>query len=154
MEESGTVTEIKGPIALVTTVAKGACHSCSARGVCHLGGEKTMVAEAWNRIGARRGDTVRIRLSSRSVLGAALLLYAVPLAALLIGFFLGQALIGHQLWALLLGFLLMAAAYAMIRVIDRWLSRAEKLRPEIVEIVNRPTPESSEEEEDREEHHG
>ena len=154
MEETGTVTEIKGPIALVTTVAKGACHSCSARGVCHLGGEKTMVAEAWNRIGARRGDTVRIRLSSRSVLGAALLLYAAPLAALLVGFFLGQTLIGHQLWALLLGFLLMAAAYAMIRAIDRRLSRAEKLRPEIVEILNRPAPGGSGKEDGHEERGG
>jgi sigma-E factor negative regulatory protein RseC len=146
MEETGTVIEVHDQIALVSTVAKGACHSCSARGICHLGGEKTMVAETWNRLGAKEGDTVRIMLSSRSVLGAALLLYAVPLAALLVGFFLGQALIGHQLWAMLLGFLLMAAAYTIIRVIDRRLSRTEKLRPEIVEILAGIEPESSGEE--------
>ena len=69
MEEIGQVVEIRGRLALVSTEAKDACHSCSARGVCHLGEGKTMVAEAWNPLGAQVGDMVRIQLSSRSKYG-------------------------------------------------------------------------------------
>jgi sigma-E factor negative regulatory protein RseC len=140
MEETGTVVEIRGQVALVSTVAKGACHSCSARGVCHLGGDNTMVVEAWNRRGARVGDTVLIRLSSRSVLGAAFLLYLVPLLVFLGGFILGQVLTQNQLWAVVWGFFLMAAVYVGIRFLDRWLHRMKKLRPEIMEITSRASP--------------
>jgi sigma-E factor negative regulatory protein RseC len=137
MEETGKVVEIRDQLALVSTAAKGACHSCSARGICHAGGDKTMVAEAWNPLGAQVGDTVSIHLSSRSVLGAAFLLYLVPLLVLLGGVILGQSLTQNDLWAVALGFLFMAAAYVGIRFLDRRLSRAKKLRPEIVEILSR-----------------
>lgn len=140
MEETGKVLKIMGQVALVSTSAKGACHSCSARGVCHMGGDKTRVVEAWNRRGAQVGDTVRIRLSSRSVLGAAFLLYLVPLLVFLGGFLLGQVLTQNQLWAVVLGFLFMTAVYVGIRFLDRWLNRAKKLRPEIMEITLRASP--------------
>ena len=141
MEETGTVVEIRDQVILVSTAAKGACHSCSARGVCHMGGDKTMVVEARNLIGAQAGDTVRICLSSRSVLGAAFLLYVVPLLVFLGGFILGQALTQNQLWAVLLGFLSMAAAYVGIRLVDRWLDRKRKLLPQVTEIVYQASPE-------------
>lgn len=137
MEETGTVVEVRDQVAVISTAAKGACHSCSARGICHAGEGKTMVIEAWNPLGARPGDTVSIRLSSRSVLGAALLLYLVPLLVLLVGVIVGQSLTQSELWAVALGFLLMAAVYVGIRFLDRRLSRLKKLRPEIVEIVSR-----------------
>jgi sigma-E factor negative regulatory protein RseC len=143
MEETGTVTEIRDRVALVSTGAKGACHSCSARGVCHLGGQKTMVVEAGNTIGAQVGDVVRIRLNSRSVLGAAFLLYLVPLLVFIGGLILGQALTHNQIWAVMLGFLCMAGTYAGIRVLDRRISRSAKMRPEIVEIVTRSSPKAS-----------
>ncbi len=135
MEEIGQVVEIRGRLALVSTEAKGACHSCSARGVCHLGEGKTMVAEAWNPLGAQVGDMVRIQLSSRSVLAAAFLLYIVPLLVFLAGLMLGRVLTHNQIWAVLLGLLLMAASYAGIRALDGRIRRAGKLRPEISEIV-------------------
>jgi len=144
MEETGTVVEIRDRVALVSTTAKGVCHSCSARGVCHLGGEKTMVAETWNPLGARVGDVVRIRLSSRSVLGAAFLLYLVPLLVFLGGLILGQSLTHSQIWAVVIGLLFMAGAYAGIRILDRRLSGVQKFRPEIVEIVTRASQEPSE----------
>ena len=143
MEEMGTVLEIRDRVALVSTEAKGACHSCSARGVCHLGGSKTMVAETWNTLGAQVGDTVRISLGSRSVLGAAFLLYMVPLLFFLGGLILGQTLTSGQTWGVILGFLCMVASYVGIRFLDRRLSRAEKFRPEIVEIVDRESPKAS-----------
>jgi sigma-E factor negative regulatory protein RseC len=139
MEETGTVVEVRDRIALVSTVAKGACHSCSARGICHLGENQTMVAEAWNSLGAGVGDTVRIRLSSRSVLGAAFLLYGVPLAVFLLGVILGQSLTHHQVWAVVIGLVGMVMAYGGIWILDRRFSKEEKMRPEIVAVITPAT---------------
>jgi len=102
-----------------------------------------MVAEAWNSLGAKVGDTVCIRLSSRSVIGAAFLLYIVPLLVFLGGLIVGQSLTHHQLWAVAVGFLCMTATYVGIRFLDRRLGRAKKLRPEIVEIVSRGSARAS-----------
>lgn len=109
-----------------------------------MGGDKTMVVEAWNSVGAQVGDEVRINLSSRSVLGAAFLLYVLPLLVFLGGLMVGQSLMQNQLWAVALGFVLMAALYGGIRILDRRLSRANKLRPEIVEVVARASPNAPE----------
>lgn len=140
MEETGTVVEIRNRVALVSTEAKEVCHSCSARRVCHLGGQKTMVAEVWNPLGAQVGDEVRIHLSSQSVVGAAFLLYMVPLLFFFGGLILGQTLTHSQAWAVVLGFLFMGGSYAGLRILDRRLSGAEKFRPEIVEIVAKAVP--------------
>jgi sigma-E factor negative regulatory protein RseC len=94
-----------------------------------------MVAEARNPLSAQVGDVVRIRLSSRAVLQAALLLYLVPLLVFLGGLLLGQVLTHSQIWAVLLGFLFMAGSYTGIRALDRRSGRAVRFRPEIFEIV-------------------
>ena len=129
--------------ALVSTQAKSICHSCSARGICHMSSRKgAMEVEAWNHLGAAVGDRVLIRVSGRSTLTAALLLYLVPLLGFLLGVLVGERLIGHQVWAVVLGLAFMAIIYGIIRVLDRRIGRAAKMRPEIVEILARDTSRS------------
>jgi sigma-E factor negative regulatory protein RseC len=136
MEETGRVIEVGDGIALVSTIAKGACHSCSARGVCHMGSQRTMEVEVWNSMDAGVGDEVRIRLSGRSTLTAAFLLYMLPLLMFLLGVMLGQHLTDHQVWPVVIGLALMVATYGGIRAFDRRIRRSAKMRPEIVEIIN------------------
>jgi sigma-E factor negative regulatory protein RseC len=136
MEETGTVVEVKGQLAMVSTQAKRACHSCSARGVCHLGGDTTMMAEVDNPLGAKVGHVVVIRLKSRTILGAAVLLYGLPLMVFLVGIALGQMLTHHQLGSVAIGLACLAGAYAVVWRVDRRLRVSGKIRPEIVQIVS------------------
>lgn len=138
MEETGTVVGVKDGTAVVSTQAKGVCHSCSARGICHMSGQKDrMEVEAWNRLDAAVGDQVLIRISGRSTLKAALLLYLVPLLGFLLGVFVGQSLTGHQVWAVVIGLVFLAAVYGGIRLLDRRIGRSAQMRPEIVKILVR-----------------
>ena len=82
-------------------------------------------------------NKTHIFLQKLFVLGAAFLLYMVPLLVFLGGLILGQSITKNQLWAVVWGFLFMAVAYTGIRVMDRRLSRTAKLRPEIIEVVTR-----------------
>ena len=136
MEETGTVIEVMDRTALISTQAKGVCHSCSARGICHLGGQKgTMEVEAWNRLGAAVGDRVQVRISGRSTLTAAFLLYLVPLLGFLLGVLIGESLTGDQVWAVVIGLAFLAVIYGVIRLLDRRIGRAAGMRPEIVSIL-------------------
>jgi sigma-E factor negative regulatory protein RseC len=138
MEETGTVIEVMDRTALVSTQAKGVCHSCSARGICHMSGQKeTMEVEAWNRLGAAVGDRVQIRISGRSALTAAFLLYLVPLLGFLVGVWIGQKVTGNQVWAVVIGLGFLAAVYGGIRILDRRIDRSARMRPEITRIVVR-----------------
>jgi sigma-E factor negative regulatory protein RseC len=138
MEETATVIQVRDRTALVSTEAKGACHSCSARGICHLSSQKAMMeVEVWNRLGAAVGDRVVIRLSGRSTLTAAFLLYLVPLMGFLLGVYLGQSLTGRQVWAVIIVLACMVVTYGGIRILDRRIGRSAKMRPEIVKILVR-----------------
>jgi len=146
MEETGTVVEVKDRTAVVSTESKGICHSCSARGICHMSSRKGhMEVETWNHLDAAVGDQVVLRVSGRSTLTAALLLYLVPLAGFLLGVFLGQKLTGNQVWAVVIGLVFLAGIYGGIRLLDRRLGRAAGMRPEIVKILVRTSSPSGSE---------
>jgi sigma-E factor negative regulatory protein RseC len=146
MEETGTVIQVKDRTALVSTQAKGICHSCSARGICHMSSQRGMMeVEAWNRLGATIGDEVQIQVSGRSTLTAAFLLYLVPLLGFLLGVLIGQSLTGDQIWAVVIGCAFLVAVYAGIRILDRRMGRAAKMRPEIVKILVKGKPSSKNE---------
>lgn len=150
MEETGTVIEVKKRTALVSTETKGICHSCSARGICHMSSQKDrMEVEAWNRLGAGVGDRVQIRISGRSTLLAAFLLYLVPLLGFLLGVLIGQNLTGDQIWAVVIGLAFMVAVFGGIRILDRRIGRAERMRPEIFRILVGQSSRSESEEDGR-----
>ncbi len=83
MNRNGIVTELRGDRAAVRLLKHTACGDC---GACHLGDDsKHITIECANDAGAKIGELVEIDLESPNVLGAAFIMYMIPLAALLIG---------------------------------------------------------------------
>jgi sigma-E factor negative regulatory protein RseC len=104
-----------------------------------------MEVEVWNRLGAVIGDRVQIRISGRSTLMAAFLLYLVPLLAFLAGVVIGERLTGDQVWAVISGLAFLAVVYGLIRLLDRRLGKAAGMRPEIISILaGKSSPSESE----------
>lgn len=90
MNRNGVVTAVKGERAVVQLLKHTACGDC---GACHLGDDsKHIKIECANEVGAQVGEFVEIDLESPNVLGAAFIMYMIPLAALLAGV-LGTSLI-------------------------------------------------------------
>ena len=83
MNRNGVVTDIKGERAVVQLLRHTACGEC---GACQLGDDSKQIRiECANDVGAQIGEFVEIDLESPNVLGAAFIMYMVPLAALLAG---------------------------------------------------------------------
>jgi sigma-E factor negative regulatory protein RseC len=98
MEEKGTVVELRGRSALVRLQRTAACAGCAAAGSCRGGGaadERLLLAETV--AAAAVGDAVRVAVPARTAIVAAASRYLFPLAGLLLGAGVAQALAGWLL---------------------------------------------------------
>lgn len=96
--ETGKVVALKGDQVWVQTIRTSACQSCSARSGC---GQKVLAAASGGRanqilvtnsINARVGDEVTIGIDEQALLGASLLVYALPLFLMVVA-----SILGHQI---------------------------------------------------------
>lgn len=100
--ETGKVVALKGDRVWVQTIRASACQSCAARSGC---GQKVLAAATGGRanqilvantVSARVGDEVTIGIDEQALLGASLIVYAIPLLLMLVATVLGHQLSGGQ----------------------------------------------------------
>ncbi len=145
MNRSGIVTELKGDRAAVRLLKHTACGDC---GACHLGDDsKHITIECANDADAKIGEIVEIDLESPNVLGAAFIMYMIPLAALLIGV-VGTSVVFNMLAAAgvvesaaskeivgsAIGVALMAASYFIIKGKEDKFSSSQKYLSRITKV--------------------
>lgn len=124
--------------ALVRTRRTSACSGCSAKGACStLGGGKD--AELWvdNPVGASRGDRVVLAVPDGAILKASVILYLIPVTALVAGAALGNWLglkmeVSNDLLAAAMGVFFMVLAFAGARI---WGGKFAE-RPTIVRRIH------------------
>jgi len=121
IEERGIVVEVKPGRALVETTRSAACDSCGARHACGCmsGGRE---ARVWveDPLQVSPGDQVVIAVPEGTVLRASVLVYLVPVMALVLGALLGNGLapslgFSPDLGAAGLGLLAMVLAFLASR---------------------------------------
>ncbi len=141
MATSGEVTELKRwNIAVIRMERQEACAKCRA---CVAGlNPKDMFLNAKNNCHANIGDRVEIALARSNFLMAVVIMYIIPLFALLTGIGLGYALsnLYHlqqvELIAVLLGFAFLATTYLIIKKQEPKINK-KKYQPAAVRIVKR-----------------
>jgi sigma-E factor negative regulatory protein RseC len=163
--EKGTVKNIEGDWAWVSTRRKGACKHCAQRGRCLMiqGGDR-MLVKARNTAHARVGDEVELYLSTKTKLKGQFILYMLPVLGLSVGAFSANSLSGvlglnqilgtvlFTLSGLILAFLLarflaarMEANQQLTLIISRVVGRARRGHPLPTRIeARRPVRESRE----------
>jgi sigma-E factor negative regulatory protein RseC len=141
IEEEGIVAEIEGDMAKVAILKKSACEQCSASGVCHPGDEDYM--EAANPLNAKKGQKVKVVLAPQIYLKASIILYGVPMAALVGGAIVAKNIAlrygndqQSDLWAFMAGMALMLVSFFFIRVYNNKVEKTQKYKPVIVEILS------------------
>jgi sigma-E factor negative regulatory protein RseC len=98
IEEHALVIGVEQDVALLEVVRRSACGLCGKTRGCgislfgRLFGHKNNVFKAENTIHAKPGDNVVVAIEERAVLMSAMVVYGVPLGALLLGAILGNAL--------------------------------------------------------------
>lgn len=141
MQKAGVVISVEKDIAKVEIQKHSSCSNCSA---CKLGDENSsVVAEVYNEIGVKVGQTVYIDMESKQVLSAALIMYVIPLFSLLAGI-IGASIVlnaigitgNTDVYSAIVGFFIMTASFVIIRFKDKKLKSSGKYLPMITEVVN------------------
>lgn len=106
-----------------------ACGSCTA---CGFGSQKGTVTLQSDR---NVGEWVRVEMPEKRFLQATVLVYAVPLAGLVLGVFLGWALGGgSDLWTISGAFGGLALSLLALFAIDRRMSKKSEWIPKITAV--------------------
>lgn len=130
--------------ALVKVFQKSACgHDCENCGVCGDRREITVLAK--NPLRAVRGDLVTVETATGKLVGAAALVYALPLAMLLLGCIFGAAFgFGEGMQALLSVCGLALGSLAAI-LINRYVRRDRPLEYTIIDVGENLNPRQEQE---------
>lgn len=136
MQHIGKVVAIDGDIAIVRFVRSKACAHC---GACISFGDTEAETKLKNEQCAQVGDWVRVELESRGFIMASLIAYGLPLAALLLGVFVGSFI--GQAAAALFGLGFAAGTYFIFRMLEPKFSRMRQLKPRMISIEAEFEPE-------------
>ncbi len=138
--EQGVVQSTKSGSAWVKVQRSEACHHCESQGLCRMLSSNEMIVEASNELGARTGDRVEIGLPTGSFLTLSLVVYFIPVVALVIGAALGWSeapRFGYDsTWgSAFCGAAFLAAAFLFAKVFERKAGMKKRYQPRITRIL-------------------
>lgn len=130
MKQVGTVEEVSGSKAKVRIARMSSCGGdCGSCGGC----DNVISVEAQNPVNAKSGDRVELEMPTQTVMGAALLVYVIPIIALIAGYAIGAVLFKSETLSILIGLVAMVASFCAISLYSR--IRAKKYSLIIKEII-------------------
>ena len=134
MDRTGIVVDQMGEFSKVKLLRHTACGNC---GACQLGDDqKDIMLVARNSAKANVGDMVEVSMATGGVLSAAFIMYVIPLFGLFLGLMLGPVLFaGNDGLIALMGVLLMAVAFFIIKLNDKKFLKNEKYTAQIQNIL-------------------
>ena len=135
MTQEAVVTKLCGEGTAEVAVKRlsacgGSCASCES---CAL--ERELKIRALNHVGARPGQRVLIESQSRTILGAALLVYLLPLGAFLAGYLLAALCGAPESLRILSSFVFLALGAAALIVLHKKARVFQEIRIEITTIL-------------------
>ncbi len=130
MRQTGIVLSAQGNTATVRFQRSSACGKCNA--CFHLGKSEADI-ELDNALGAKPGDRVIIELHGKTVVKASVIVYGVPLVALIAGIAIGSA--AGDLYAALAGVLFAAGAFFLLRALEPRFSRMREFKPRMIDFA-------------------
>lgn len=137
MTQTAVVTEVIGSKARIQVKRVSACaHDCSKCG----GGCSEMMKSApvsvlaKNPLGAKPGDKVIVASDSGSILGAAVVVYLLPILLFFVGYFAAQAAALAEGGCLAVGGVCFVLALGIIVLYDRLVKKRGSVMFHIVEI--------------------
>ena len=134
MQCEGTVVKKNKDMLTVRVKRGSACgESCAACKIGCPGIEQTI--EARDAVGADEGDTVVLELKSRKVIGAAFLVYILPLILLVCGYYIAHNFSKSDVICAIAGFIFMIIGFVFLHAYDRRVRG--KYSPEAVSLIEK-----------------
>jgi sigma-E factor negative regulatory protein RseC len=143
MEETGVVSRVDGPKALVMVKKQSACDACAAGSACKVS-ESGAEIEAFNAVHAEVGDTVKISFKAFTYLKGTLLVYGIPALALIAGAVFGKEFLpgffpssDPDILSAIAGFGFMIGSFVAVKLIISKFEKKKELVPVIEEIISK-----------------
>lgn len=141
MIEKGVIESTSQQKTMVRVQKSSACAGCSTRNSCHThDNQKDMVIEVINNLDAKSGDLVEISVPTGSFLKLTLIVYFLPVVALVIGAYIGGELadylsLSSTLSSVLFGAVAMGLTFFILRSYDQSANKTGQYRPQIIRII-------------------
>ncbi len=147
--EEGLIEKISNGKAMIRVRKSAACATCCSRDTCEAISDREMLIEVTNDLHANMGDHVEISMPSSSLLKLSLLVYFLPVVALVVGACLGAVWarffhIETTLAAISGGGFAMAIVFCLLKWLDRVFRIKAEYQPRITRILNSAGSSSSE----------
>lgn len=141
MEQIGYVSGLDGEYAFVDVRRVSACgDKCgSCGGGCSV---PSMRIRIKNTLEAKVGDSVEVKMETKTVLNSALIAYVIPLIAMILGIIIGVhmfKIIGsnnYELYGFAIGLVFLGLSYVLLRVIDSKTKDSNKINFQMIKKVN------------------
>ncbi len=144
MEEVGIVKEINGIKAIISVKKQDSCGSCPGATLCETLGAGEALMEAYNDVGARAGDTVKVVFKSSNYLKGTMIVYGLPSIMLIIGAVVGKDYLSGffpsadpEILSAGCGFGFLVITFLVIRLWANKFELKKEYTPIIEEIINR-----------------
>jgi len=139
LTEKGVIEKASSRKAVVRVQRSSACDSCESRQACEVR-NKDMLVEVTNSLDAKPGDTVEISVPAGSLLRFSLLVYFLPVLALIAGALAGGAWshslkINPTLASIICGALAMSISFLVLRAVDRSVGKRKDIAPRMTRIL-------------------
>lgn len=141
LEERGRVVAVEAGVVWVETQRRGSCGQCAAQASCGTSVWQQALRPRAHHLQARTGalqpalgDWVVLGVADGVVLAGALVLYLVPLAALLLGAGLGEWLGGREGTSILGAVAGLGLGLGVVRWRSRWEAGRAERQPVVLRI--------------------
>ncbi len=140
--EEGVIEKIFHQKAVIRIQKSSACAHCDSRGACQVISDKEMLIEIANDLQAKVGDHVEISVKESSLVKLSLLVFFLPIVALVVGAYAGGALadsldIDSTLSSVLGGALAMGITFFALRRLERAIKDKAEYHPRMTRILIR-----------------
>ncbi|MCY6371884.1 SoxR reducing system RseC family protein [Clostridium ganghwense] len=140
MTEEGYITSIQGDYASVIVKRKSGCgdNCASCKGGCT---QPSVTTEVKNTLGASKGDKVKVSIEEKALNKLVFWAYVFPLIMMAIGigggtsFFKGAGYENYEMLSFLLGMVLLAVSYLILKIINEKKSQNKETTLKMVEII-------------------
>ena len=134
MQGKGIVIAVFDNRARVRMDSSGECEGCGARGCCSSRGPENREITVTNGVGAQVSDIVRFEAEPAKVLFSALMIWILPLAAMIVGYVVTDRFAGGA-WPILAAFIFLILAFTALKTIDRVVAGGTAFYPHISRIM-------------------
>jgi sigma-E factor negative regulatory protein RseC len=134
MRGRGKVVSRTGAKAKIQVTVGGGCAGCASHGTCMSSGRVDREITVLNDYNALEGDLVVFESDPGKVVLASFLLWVVPILAMIVGYFAGEAL-GGGVISVVAAFVFLALSFAALALVDRMVSGGRMFHPRIIAVV-------------------